>query len=234
MTEKKNGPTDSAGAAVVGISLSAYAKRRGVSKQAVSKAVERERLKSSVAFVGGKPRITDPDLADREWTQNTDLSRAPGYVKERAGPPSPTVVVVASTAAFPADTPKPSVTTQSALPDAGSVQDPLDPDARWNLKDASSEEKKWKALLAQLEYKEREGELVPAKDVEAATAALFTNIRTKLLAVPGKARANAPHLTLSDVALVESLIREVLEELSTMDPPPSATPAASTGEGAAA
>jgi hypothetical protein len=209
-------------AAIVGISLSAYAKHRGVSKQAVSKAVERERLKQSVVIIDGRPRIANVELADREWAQNTDLSRAPGYVKAReSSPPSAPPVAFAPSPEprAPSLQPDPSRPQQPSLPDGGAVHDPLDPEARWNLKDASSEEKKWKALLAQLEYKERDGELVPAKDVEVATAALFTNVRTKLLAVPGKARAAAPHLTLSDVALLESLIRETLEELSTMDPP---------------
>jgi phage terminase Nu1 subunit (DNA packaging protein) len=101
-------------------------------------------------------------------------------------------------------------------------QPPLDPEERWKLNEASAEEKKYKALLAKMEYQKQLGELVQAKDVEAATASLFTVIRTKLLAVPSKARAISPHWTLKDVDLVDRLIREALEELSTPPGPPPA------------
>ncbi len=52
-------------------SLRAYARRRGVSVEAVSKAVTAGRLRESVVIVGGKPKIADIELADREWTANT-------------------------------------------------------------------------------------------------------------------------------------------------------------------
>src|SRR6185503_3685299 len=53
------------------ISLRAYAARRGVSVQAVSKAIAAGRLSDSVVEVDGKPKIGDAELADREWDANT-------------------------------------------------------------------------------------------------------------------------------------------------------------------
>lgn len=53
------------------MSLRAYAKRRGVSPEAVSKAVAEGRLVSSVVRVRGQPKIADAAEADREWAQNT-------------------------------------------------------------------------------------------------------------------------------------------------------------------
>jgi phage terminase Nu1 subunit (DNA packaging protein) len=53
------------------MSLRAYAKLRGVSPEAVSKAITTGRLSKSVATVAGKPKIADPELADREWSANT-------------------------------------------------------------------------------------------------------------------------------------------------------------------
>jgi hypothetical protein len=53
------------------MSLSAYARRRGVSVEAVSKAVERGRLRGSIVMVDGKPKIGDAELADHEWQANT-------------------------------------------------------------------------------------------------------------------------------------------------------------------
>jgi phage terminase Nu1 subunit (DNA packaging protein) len=48
------------------MSLRAYATRRGVSVEAISKAVSDGRLKESVVRVNGAPKVADPDLADRE------------------------------------------------------------------------------------------------------------------------------------------------------------------------
>lgn len=66
------------------LSLRAYAKLRGCSAKAVSIAISSGRLKNSVVFVGGAPKIADRAAADAEWVANTDLSKAPDTVKARA------------------------------------------------------------------------------------------------------------------------------------------------------
>jgi hypothetical protein len=54
------------------ISLSAYARHRGVTPAAVQKAVATGRLRASVARDDrGAPRIADVELADREWSART-------------------------------------------------------------------------------------------------------------------------------------------------------------------
>lgn len=68
------------------LSQRAYAARRGVSHMAVQRAIKAGRLKECLNDGG---QIVDPDLADREWDQKTDLSKAPSYVKERAAPGAP-------------------------------------------------------------------------------------------------------------------------------------------------
>lgn len=211
------------------MTLGAYAKHRGCSKNAVSKAIKRGRLKLSVVFdAAGQPKIGDAQLADREWTQNTDQSRTP--VSSAAKPPAATSPAATTSPGAPA---RAQQRLRDEAPERpvrkpGEQQPALDPEDRWSVTDATAEERKWKALRAEIQYKQELGELIPAKDVEAAQAALFTIIRTKLLAVPGKARSNAPHLTLTDVALIDRLIRETLEELAAVDPPPP--PDASDGD----
>ena len=62
-----------------------YARHRGVNASSVLRAIRSGRLSRSVVRdVSGIPRIADVDLADQEWAANTDLTRAPGYVKARA------------------------------------------------------------------------------------------------------------------------------------------------------
>lgn len=58
------------------ISLRAYARHRGVSPEAVSKAVKGGRIKEAVVFVRGAPKISDVEIADREWEANTRPSAA--------------------------------------------------------------------------------------------------------------------------------------------------------------
>ena len=71
-----------------------------------------------------------------------------------------------------------------------------------------------KANLAELDRKQKEGLLLPRDQVEKVWANAVTIARTKLLAVPTRARQRIPHLSLEEVAIVETLIREALEELA--------------------
>jgi hypothetical protein len=174
------------------LTLTAYAARRGVSKMAVSRAVKAGRLARSVVRDDrGQPKIADPDLADREWSETTDLSRAPAYVKERA---------------------------EARDPSRGGRPPRLDDDEGepegLSLGEQSAREKFWKANNAELDYRERAGELVNAKAMAAKVGDLILRCRTKLLGVPTRMRQRLPHLTAPDVAEIDALMREALEELS--------------------
>lgn len=71
-----------------------------------------------------------------------------------------------------------------------------------------------KANLLELDRKQKEGLLLPRDQVERAAANVATIVRTKLLAVPTRARQRIPHLTLDEVAILDELQREALEELA--------------------
>jgi hypothetical protein len=69
------------------ISCRAFSRRIGVSPEAVSKAIERGRLKESVGRDDdGKPYIKDPDLAEREWNQNRSKNRDLTLVASKSTP----------------------------------------------------------------------------------------------------------------------------------------------------
>jgi hypothetical protein len=201
------------------ISLRAYARHRGISVVAVSRAVKAGRLRASVARDHrGHPKIADVGQADAEWTQNTDLSRAPGYVKARG---DQGVQTSAHSTSPPAELPDADDAGPDTPDDAGG--------AELTLSQASAEEKRWKAKLAELQYKQRSGELVDAKEMADSVAHVFTVCRTKLLALPSKAKAAIPHLTHAEVTALDAIVRQALEELA--DVPIVAT---SSGSGAAA
>lgn len=174
-----------------GMSIRAYAKRRGVSHVAVLNAIKKGRLGAGVQ----DGRIVDPDLADKEWERRTDLSRAPSAVKERAKASPP------ASSGSPSSLPAPSGGAPSAH-------------EGMSLTEASATEKIWRAKLAELKYRQDAGELVPAKEVETRLQSLFTRIRTKLLGIPTRAKQAMPHLEPKDLGLFEQLVRETLEELA--------------------
>lgn len=79
------------------LSFLAYSKRRGVSAEAVRKAHSDGRLRKSVVRVNGKPKIRDPELADREWLQNTRprADQPPARQQARAAPPAdPSAIII--------------------------------------------------------------------------------------------------------------------------------------------
>lgn len=178
-----------------------YAARRGVSKMAVSNAVKRGRLRASVVrdeagkFLG----ISDPDLADREWASKSDYTDAPQRAQTPPAEVAPALVAV------PAHY-EPG--RHVLVPDAEPGDESPD------IASAAAKEKHWRAKLAELKFREAAGELVPVAQVAAKLVDVFSSSRTKLLGLPGRARQALPHLTLEDIAALEALVREALEDLA--------------------
>ncbi len=69
------------------ITASAYAKLRGVTPKAVRDAIHSGRLTKSITYEGGKPKITDVELADKEWDANTQSTRGKLSSLEELGVP---------------------------------------------------------------------------------------------------------------------------------------------------
>ena len=179
------------------ISLREYSRRRGVSAKSVVVAVQSGRLSASVVHTASGPKIGDPELADREWASNTDLTRAPGYVKAReaARESPPDFEGQASAAAAASRPPAQAAPTMS-------------------LGDASALAMEWKAKLSELEYLERSARLVDAESVEARFVDAITKCRTKLLGVPSKMKAARPSMSRDDLVVLDRLIRETLEDVA--------------------
>lgn len=173
-------------------SFSAYARRRGVSVEAVRKAHRSGRLHRSIVMVNGKPKIADPALADREWAANTNISKLPAALLiarhgRRAG----------------------------TRGDRGSRSAPRSDDTQQaDLSDATRREKLARAQLAELKYRERAGQLVEAEEMKAAWIDHITIARTKVLGIPSKFKQRRPHQTLEDLADLDELLREALEDLA--------------------
>jgi hypothetical protein len=173
------------------LSLSAYAKRRGVSHVAVSKAIAAGRLTASVVRDDrGAPKIADPELADREWAANTRPRIDHPAAADLAGePPAPAPRV----ARPPAGAPRPDV------PDYN--------ESRARRESALAD-------MAEIEVAERRGDLVSVDEARADVVSRFTVVRTRLLGVPSRVAQRLPHLAGEVVPIIDELLREALEELA--------------------
>lgn len=171
------------------LSIRAYGRRRGVSHVSVIRAIDKGTLSKSVGVdARGQRCIADPDLADREWEANTDLSQAPIYVREQA--------------------------EARAAERDGSEPDLSEGPDGVTMSESSAAEKYWKAKHAELKFKEAAGELVSAADVKKTMVNAFVESKTHLLGLPSRAKQAIPHLTTADIGVLETLIRESLEALS--------------------
>lgn len=185
----------------VGGSLAQLAKLLNVNRDAVSKAARGGRLPrtgvkdpASGRFLG----VTDLVAAAEEYRANTDLTKAP---------PARQAAELARDLALVAPDPD-----RAAVFDALGVD--VDEEGGITLSNAAAQDKLWAAKKKQLEYLEAARELVPAADVERAVVDMITSCKTRLLAIPSRAKQALPHLTLNDLAVIEALVRETLEDLA--------------------
>lgn len=116
---------------------------------------------------------------------------------------------IASAAA--ADTEWEATTLADRVPHTGPTSAGTSPP---DLAESRARREAAEAALAEIELEEKRRELVPAKDVESKLVNIFAHCKTKLLAVPARARQRDPSLTEPQVQLIKSLVREALEDLA--------------------
>ena len=71
-----------------------------------------------------------------------------------------------------------------------------------------------KAELMEFDRAEKEGELIRADEVTKAWGEIVAITRTKMMAVPTKAKQRIPEISADDFVVLEEIVREALEELS--------------------
>ena len=174
------------------ITQAAYARQRGVTKQAVSAAVKAGRIR----LIDGK---IDPEIADIQWARNTSHEhrhRALGGVDHGPG---------AAGLAQPAGSA--DVRTQSPDPE---------PRDNGSFLDAKTRSEQARAELFELELAQKRGELVVADEIRRATFEKARIARDALLALAPRL---APQVAAeSDVAkchdLIMAEVRMICQELA--------------------
>lgn len=171
------------------LTYSAYAKHRGVSVEAVSKAVREGRI-STVTNKKGVKQI-DPDVADREWAENTDP------MMQRVHKTDPSALA-----------PAPLSDAELEAPDADD-EEPV-------LFKAKAKKEHYLAKHAKLKYEQAAGELVEAETVKRQAMELARTLRESILGIPDRiagelAGETDPHRV---HVLLSKELHQALEELS--------------------
>lgn len=172
------------------ITLSEYARRKGVSTEAVSKAVRVGRLSKSVVFdAKSRPRVM-PDLADQEWHASTN----PAQQRVPAVRPPPQ--------------PEPEQDTEQPQPAANEPKTATFQQAR-TLREA------YMARLAKLEYDEKSGLLVRADAVKNEAFKVARTVRDNMLNIPDRIAAELANET-NQFKVHQRLTQEIRRALEDM------------------
>ena len=137
-------------------SANAYAKHRGVSLQAVLKAIREGRLPNSAKQRDSGRWDIDVDLADREWAINTDSgSGYPAHAKNRQQTDDRPEIIA-------------------------------EPGEQITYAEARAQHERFKARLAELEMEEREGKLTEVELVRKEAFKAARQVRDALLNLPDR------------------------------------------------
>lgn len=188
------------------LSMREYARHRGVSAMAVSKAVRSGRIH----LVNGK---IDPALADREWTANTQPGQAAAKAARAAaaGRPGGGNGDPPGGHGGGSDRPLPPLEGAAAAPGGGSSG---------AYGQARAIREGYLARLAKIDFEVRTGKLVPADQVRVAAFNLARRARDSLLSMPariGPILAGETNAFEVQRLLTEEL-RRVCEELANAKP----------------
>lgn len=166
---------------------------RSCSRQNLEKLCRKGALKESPCVLSAYPLRVDAGLLVAEY-----LARVAPYQIE-AQQPSAKVKTTAS-----APPPRQAV----SAPSADSSGDGPDDVPNYN------EERAWhereKRLIAELERRQKAGELVYKSDVEQAQMAIALTLKNQLEALPKQIKQQLPHLSISDEEMIERLVAKVL------------------------
>ncbi|MCP4448295.1 MAG: hypothetical protein GY811_23590 [Myxococcales bacterium] len=173
------------------MSVAAFARLAGVDRKSVTRAIKSGRLDKSIVLIEGKPKISDPELARREWKANT-RGKSDG------------AIIVAGD--VPAD-------DQAAEPAADADGMSFN-EARRRREIETWRLSRVRRIAEELTVEERRGELIPIDEARQTVIDEYISVKTKLLGLSSRVRQRIQRLTTAEVLIIDNLVREALESLS--------------------
>ncbi|MES2207308.1 MAG: hypothetical protein V4525_11025 [Pseudomonadota bacterium] len=188
-----------------GLSVSDYAKKRGISRQAVLKAINDGRLKKSIKKDEKNRYEINARLADKEWSKNTaEGVGAPSHIESKASKKADQGKKVERQERQQTEKEDKLQDTEPDS-DANSCPRGFNQSRAWN--------EYYKSEKARIEYEKSAGLLVRVEEVEQLWARIISETKNKIMAIPSKAKSRIPRLTIEEIEILEALQREALDEL---------------------
>lgn len=142
------------------ISVAEFAAQKGVSPQAVRKAIQSGRLKRSVERKGPRNYVIDPEVAELEWIRNTEPQKQRTAEQINAGK---------------------ARARGEDVPDPEPVAPPANKGGAGTYSSAKAAAEGYKAMLLKLDYEERSGKLVDKAAAERSFAAAGMQVRDAVM-----------------------------------------------------
>ena len=175
------------------ISMSEFARRKGVTPQSVHKAIKSNRL--GVVHDKGRPKL-DWEIASAQWDRSAVMKKEARKLR-----------------VAPAQVPEPDDPDTEAMLEEVDEDDPAIPSGTDYFEQRGATEA-YKAKLARLKYLEEKGQLVRSEDVKYGCSQMVASIKQKVQSIPSKAKIRLPHLSIADMSVLDDLVRESLTELA--------------------
>jgi hypothetical protein len=142
------------------ITVAEFAARKGVSPQAVRKAIKSGRLKRAVERKGPRNYVIDPEIAELEWSRNTEPQYQRTAEQINAGK---------------------ARARGEEVPDPGPEPPPGNKGGAGTYSSAKAAAEGYKAMLLKLDYEERSGKLLDKAAAERAFAAAGMQVRDAVM-----------------------------------------------------
>ena len=165
---------------------------RSCSRQNLQKLCDRGALKGSPCVLQAKPLRVDAGLLVAEY-----LAKVAPYQIEAQQPAAKVKT------ATPSSAPR-TLSHPPNDPDAG------DPGEVPNYNEERARHEKERRLIAELDRRQKAGDLVYKADVEQAQMAIALTLKNQLEALPKQIKQQLPHLSIGDEEMIERLVAKVL------------------------
>lgn len=186
-----------------GISFRAFGRRHGVSERAVRKARKNGRLERCILRAADGSEKIDPEVGDREWVENRDPSRVREGQKSRTtGRETGLGEAIGGVGNTTTAPPMPNAPQNGSSGHALTTAD----ERRLLIQQQVIREELKNAILA--------GKYAPVEEYKRRETERVVRAKNRLLGLPSRAKQRLPHLTIADTAVLDELVREVLDELA--------------------
>jgi hypothetical protein len=179
-----------------------FARLTGVSRSAIKQAID-NKLITALSVQNGKTFIEKTEGL-QQYAKNSRRQKASQKSKPLQSP-EPTGLGLLSWGQSPA-----SSAAEQPLTEPSTCEPPPEPTKTPDYNEERAWHERERRLIAELDRRQKAGELVYKADVEQAQMAIALTLKNQLEALPKQVKQQLPHLSISDEEMIERLVAKVL------------------------